>query len=134
MKLKGATMGRRNPVTIIILILVLGYGISIFWLNNVQKKSIALAQAKIANLGDINQDSDVNKLRTALTQLPEAIDILEGFDITVEVDIVSAHRTPEKLFEYANNAHKRDIKVIVAGAGGAANAAGAAGDERDYDD
>ena len=50
--------------------------------------------------------------------MQEAIDILEGFDITVAVDIVSAHRTPEKLFEYANNAHKRDIKVIVAGAGG----------------
>ncbi|GGA51952.1 hypothetical protein CYANOKiyG1_71750 [Okeania sp. KiyG1] len=70
-------MGQKNPVKVIILILFLGYGISIFWLNNVQKKSIALAQAKIANLGDINQDSDVNKLRAALTQLPEAIDTLE---------------------------------------------------------
>lgn len=77
MKLKGTTMGQRNPVKVIILILVLGYGISIFWLNNVQKKSIALAQAKIANLGDINQDSDVNKLRAALVQLPEAIETLE---------------------------------------------------------
>lgn len=53
--------------------------------------------------------------------MQEAIDILESFDIQVEVDIVSAHRTPEKLFDYANNAHKRGVQVIVAGAGGAAH-------------
>ncbi|WPY99102.1 5-(carboxyamino)imidazole ribonucleotide mutase [Christiangramia sp. OXR-203] len=54
----------------------------------------------------------------------EAIDILEGFDIQVEVDIVSAHRTPEKLFDFSKNAHERDIKVIIAGAGGAAHLPG----------
>ena len=52
--------------------------------------------------------------------MKEAITILEGFDIQVEVDIVSAHRTPEKLFDYGANAHKRGLKVIIAGAGGAA--------------
>ena len=56
--------------------------------------------------------------------MQEAIDILEGFDIQIEVDIVSAHRTPEKLFDYAKNAHKRGIKVIIAGAGGAAHLPG----------
>jgi len=56
--------------------------------------------------------------------MQEAIDILEGFDIPVEVDIVSAHRTPEKLFDFSKNAHKRDIKVIIAGAGGAAHLPG----------
>ena len=56
--------------------------------------------------------------------MQEAIDILEGFDIQIEVDIVSAHRTPEKLFDYANNAHKRGIQVIIAGAGGAAHLPG----------
>jgi len=56
--------------------------------------------------------------------MQEAIDILESFDIQVEVDIVSAHRTPEKLFDYANNAHKRGVQVIVAGAGGAAHLPG----------
>lgn len=56
--------------------------------------------------------------------MQEAIDILEGFDIQIEVDIVSAHRTPEKLFEYSKNAHKRGIKVIIAGAGGAAHLPG----------
>tara|TARA_R110000765_G_scaffold120626_1_gene216391 strand:+ start:117 stop:596 length:480 start_codon:yes stop_codon:yes gene_type:complete len=56
--------------------------------------------------------------------MQEAIDILEGFDIQIEVDIVSAHRTPEKLFEYSKNAHLRGIKVIIAGAGGAAHLPG----------
>ncbi len=56
--------------------------------------------------------------------MQEAIDILESFDIQIEVDIVSAHRTPEKLFEYSKNAHTRGIKVIIAGAGGAAHLPG----------
>ncbi|HET8855069.1 MAG TPA: 5-(carboxyamino)imidazole ribonucleotide mutase [Salinimicrobium sp.] len=56
--------------------------------------------------------------------MQEAIDILRDFDIEVEVDIVSAHRTPDKLFEYGKNAHSRGIKVIVAGAGGAAHLPG----------
>jgi len=56
--------------------------------------------------------------------MKEAIAILEGFDIQIEVDIVSAHRTPEKLFDYGSNAHKRGIKVIIAGAGGAAHLPG----------
>jgi len=59
-----------------------------------------------------------------LPVMQEAIDILKGFDIEVEVDIVSAHRTPEKLFDYSKNAHNRGIKVIVAGAGGAAHLPG----------
>ena len=54
----------------------------------------------------------------------EAIEILEGFDIEVEVDIVSAHRTPEKLFDFSKNAHTRGISVIIAGAGGAAHLPG----------
>ncbi len=56
--------------------------------------------------------------------MQEAIEILESFDIQIEVDIVSAHRTPEKLFDYATNAHKRGLKVIIAGAGGAAHLPG----------
>ena len=53
--------------------------------------------------------------------MQEAIDILKGFDIVIEVDIVSAHRTPEKLFDYGKNAHTRGFSVIIAGAGGAAH-------------
>ena len=56
--------------------------------------------------------------------MKEAIAILEGFDIQFEVDIVSAHRTPEKLFEYGSKAHQRGFKVIIAGAGGAAHLPG----------
>lgn len=59
-----------------------------------------------------------------LPVMQEAIDILKGFDIEIEVDIVSAHRTPEKLFDYGKNAHTRGITVIIAGAGGAAHLPG----------
>lgn len=59
-----------------------------------------------------------------LPVMQDAIDILKGFDIEVEVDIVSAHRTPEKLFEFSKTAHEKDIKVIIAGAGGAAHLPG----------
>lgn len=53
-----------------------------------------------------------------------AADILEQFGVGVEVEVVSAHRTPEKMFDYAKNAHARGIKVIIAGAGGAAHLPG----------
>ena len=56
--------------------------------------------------------------------MQEAIDILESFNIQIEVDIVSAHRTPEKLVDYSKNAHIRGVKVIIAGAGGAAHLPG----------
>jgi 5-(carboxyamino)imidazole ribonucleotide mutase len=56
--------------------------------------------------------------------MQEAIDILKGFDIDIEVDIVSAHRTPEKMISYGKEAHKRGLKVIIAGAGGAAHLPG----------
>ncbi|WP_456463744.1 5-(carboxyamino)imidazole ribonucleotide mutase [Lutibacter sp.] len=56
--------------------------------------------------------------------MQQAIDILQNFNIKIEIDIVSAHRTPEKLFDYAKNAHTRGISVIIAGAGGAAHLPG----------
>ena len=56
--------------------------------------------------------------------MQEAINILKEFDIETEVDIVSAHRTPEKLFDFSKNAHIRGISVIIAGAGGAAHLPG----------
>ena len=56
--------------------------------------------------------------------MKEAIEILKSVKIEVEVDIVSAHRTPEKMVSYAKEAHKRGIKVIIAGAGGAAHLPG----------
>ncbi|MAB58076.1 MAG: 5-(carboxyamino)imidazole ribonucleotide mutase, partial [Aequorivita sp.] len=59
-----------------------------------------------------------------LPVMQDAVDILKEFNIEVEVDIVSAHRTPDKLFDYGKNAHKRGIAVIIAGAGGAAHLPG----------
>ena len=62
--------------------------------------------------------------KSDLPIMQDAIDILKGFGIDIEVDIVSAHRTPEKLFDYSSNAHKRGVNVIIAGAGGAAHLPG----------
>jgi 5-(carboxyamino)imidazole ribonucleotide mutase len=59
-----------------------------------------------------------------LPVMEEAADALRELGITYEIDIVSAHRTPLKMIEYAQNARSRGIKVIVAGAGGAAHLPG----------
>ncbi|MGC8770715.1 MAG: 5-(carboxyamino)imidazole ribonucleotide mutase [Brevinematia bacterium] len=56
--------------------------------------------------------------------MKNAAEMLDQFDIKYEVDIVSAHRTPEKMFNFAKEAHLRGIKVIIAGAGGAAHLPG----------
>ena len=56
--------------------------------------------------------------------MKEAENILKDFGIDYEIDIVSAHRTPEKMMEYSKNAHKNGISVIIAGAGGAAHLPG----------
>lgn len=59
-----------------------------------------------------------------LPVMQDAADILKEFGVTYEINIVSAHRTPELMFDYAKNAHKRGLKVIIAGAGGAAHLPG----------
>ncbi len=59
-----------------------------------------------------------------LPVMQQAIDVLDELGLAYEVDIVSAHRTPEKLLDYGQNAHKRGIKAIIAGAGGAAHLPG----------
>lgn len=59
-----------------------------------------------------------------LPTMQAAIDTLKALDIAHEVDIVSAHRTPEKMMTYGQNAHKRGLKAIIAGAGGAAHLPG----------
>jgi 5-(carboxyamino)imidazole ribonucleotide mutase len=59
-----------------------------------------------------------------LRVMEEAIRVLKELDIECEVDIVSAHRTPEKMFEFAKSAHENGVKVIIAGAGGAAHLPG----------
>lgn len=56
--------------------------------------------------------------------MKEAEDILKEFNVDYEINIVSAHRTPEKMMDYSKNAHERGINVIIAGAGGAAHLPG----------
>jgi 5-(carboxyamino)imidazole ribonucleotide mutase len=59
-----------------------------------------------------------------LPVMQDAIEVCKDFGIAYEVDIVSAHRTPVKMLNYAQNAQKRGIQVIIAGAGGAAHLPG----------
>jgi 5-(carboxyamino)imidazole ribonucleotide mutase len=60
--------------------------------------------------------SKVAVIMGSISDMPvmqEAIEILKGFDIEIEVDIVSAHRTPEKLFDFSKIAHTRGISVML---------------------
>ena len=59
-----------------------------------------------------------------LPVMQDAIDVLKELGIETEVDVVSAHRTPEKMYDFGKNAHKNGIAVIIAGAGGAAHLPG----------
>lgn len=59
-----------------------------------------------------------------LPVMQAAADILDAMDVAFELDIVSAHRTPDKLYEYATSARSRGLKAIIAGAGGAAHLPG----------
>lgn len=65
----------------------------------------------------MGSDSDLPVMR-------EAADILDEFEIPYEITIVSAHRTPKRMYEYAETAKDRGLKVIIAGAGGAAHLPG----------
>ena len=65
----------------------------------------------------MGSDSDFHVMK-------QAAEMLDIFEIGYEIDIVSAHRTPEKLYNFAMNAHKRGIVAIIAGAGGAAHLPG----------
>jgi 5-(carboxyamino)imidazole ribonucleotide mutase len=65
----------------------------------------------------MGSDSDLNVMR-------DAAEILKEFDIAFELTIVSAHRTPKRMMEYATTAKDRGLKVIIAGAGGAAHLPG----------
>jgi 5-(carboxyamino)imidazole ribonucleotide mutase len=65
----------------------------------------------------MGSDSDLRVMQAA-------IDALDEFDVAREVHIVSAHRTPERMFDYARTAASRGLKVIIAGAGGAAHLPG----------
>ena len=59
-----------------------------------------------------------------LTIMEQAVDFLKSLEIPYELTVVSAHRTPERMFDYAKSAKSRGLKVIIAGAGGAAHLPG----------
>lgn len=59
-----------------------------------------------------------------LAVMQEALEMLTNFDIPAEITVASAHRSPQRVLEYANNASRRGLKVLIAGAGGAAHLAG----------
>ena len=65
----------------------------------------------------MGSDSDLRVMRAAA-------DVLDEFDVPYELDVVSAHRTPERLFSYAREANARGVRVVIAGAGGAAHLPG----------
>src|SRR5436190_17488945 len=65
----------------------------------------------------MGSDSDLNIMK-------EAAEVLQHFGISYEITIVSAHRTPQRMFDFATSARERGIKVIIAGAGGAAHLPG----------
>lgn len=65
----------------------------------------------------MGSDSDLEVMNAAA-------EMLAYFQVPFELDIVSAHRTPEKMMEFAKRAHERGIRVIIAGAGGAAHLPG----------
>lgn len=62
--------------------------------------------------------------KSDLPVMQDAVDVLKELGVTFEVTIVSAHRTPHRMFEYAEKASDRGLKVIIAGAGGAAHLPG----------
>lgn len=62
--------------------------------------------------------------KSDLNIMQDAADVLKEFDIPYEITVVSAHRTPERMFDYAKTAANRGFKVIIAGAGGAAHLPG----------
>ncbi len=59
-----------------------------------------------------------------LPVMQQAAEVLEQLAVAFEINIVSAHRTPERMFEFAQKAHTRGVRVIIAGAGGAAHLPG----------
>jgi 5-(carboxyamino)imidazole ribonucleotide mutase len=59
-----------------------------------------------------------------LSVMQEAGKVLQDFDVPFEITVVSAHRTPKRLVDFSENAHKRGVQVIIAGAGGAAHLPG----------
>jgi len=76
------------------------------------------------NQENIAQVGIIMGSKSDLPVMQDAIEVLKNLGVTFEVSIVSAHRTPERMYEYAKSAATRGLKVIIAGAGGAAHLPG----------
>lgn len=76
------------------------------------------------NQENIAQVGIIMGSKSDLPVMQDAIEVLKSLGVTFEVSIVSAHRTPERMYEYAKSAATRGLKVIIAGAGGAAHLPG----------
>lgn len=92
-----------------------GCVLSPYAIFDAKKVNMAKQTAPVAII--MGSDSDLPVMR-------QAADILEHLGVAHSVDIVSAHRTPERMFEFARTAHERGVRVIIAGAGGAAHLPG----------
>jgi len=79
---------------------------------------------KIYEISDVPLVGVIMGSTSDLPTMQEAINILEQFEISYEARVVSAHRTPDLMFEYAESARGRGIQVVIAGAGGAAHLPG----------
>ncbi len=90
--------------------------------NNAKLKALF-----ILHNGGVNVNDKVGVIMGSDSDLPvmsEACQVLEKFELSHEVEIVSAHRTPDKMYQYAKDARNRGLGVIIAGAGGAAHLPG----------
>jgi 5-(carboxyamino)imidazole ribonucleotide mutase len=93
--------------------LAISYKISCFF--SPQNEGVAMAATKVGVVMGSNSDWPV---------MENAVKQLEAFGVDVEAKVVSAHRTPDMMFEYAESARDRGIACIIAGAGGAAHLPG----------
>ena len=89
------------------------------------RTKLEIGQTNLTGKG--NMKAKISIIMGSKSDLPvmeSACDILKKLDIPFELKVVSAHRTPELMIQYAKEAHERGIKVIIAGAGGAAHLPG----------
>uniref|UniRef100_A0A7S0ILS7 phosphoribosylaminoimidazole carboxylase n=1 Tax=Calcidiscus leptoporus TaxID=127549 RepID=A0A7S0ILS7_9EUKA len=100
---------------------------------NVCASSIAEAKSALSALQDVSEDLRPTPLvgiimgsDSDLPTMRSAAEVLESFGVVYELTIVSAHRTPQRLYEYSTQAEQRGLRVIIAGAGGAAHLPGMA--------
>lgn len=104
--------GRKQPLTRLEKLLIKIY---VFQMTKINQSANTPTTARVGII--MGSKSDLNIMQ-------QAADILKQLEVGFEITVVSAHRTPERMFDYAKTAAKRGLKVIIAGAGGAAHLPG----------